>query len=409
MRYDFEPSGIQITTDVPICCSRCGKEFFINNEEIEYEDSNENAPMGTRINRMFYAESLCPNCGQIVSFRLNASEYPVGAIEAVDSPECSAGEILATPKVEIPYYDDSIYNGQLYICPGHLTTKPIVLQQNLSIAIVDGDAYIDNQPFLPDIRDTIWVRNSARELLPILVGETGSIRFQENGAVFTEILQTNPKIGTMRLLGKVAEAVIVRNCSNDGQLNKAWLAKARRNHTIQRVADSFHAIGTGLHSTKNRYPQKYSPSDPQRDIIWINDAGECALVAGRQNTSGVIAGLQVKVSGDGLNYIQKSLVDRRYEVPLVYFPMNDDFDRILDRVNRFRTIVEPGVDFIDVRELDKSAFFEIKDYYPLLMGLFTGRVSGDDFIREAIRENSLRNGVLAATLSSPISDIRIIG
>lgn len=123
----------------------------------------------------------------------------------------------------------------------------------------------------------------------------------------------------------------------------------------------------------------------------------------------MIAGLQVKVSGDGLNYIQKSLVDRRYEVPLVYFPMNDDFDRILDRVNRFRTNVEPGVDFIDVRELDKSAFFEIKDYYPLLMGLFTGRVSGDDFVREAIRENSLRNGVLAATLSSPISDIRIIG
>lgn len=83
----------------------------------------------------------------------------------------------------------------------------------------------------------------------------------------------------MRLLGKVAEAVIVRNCIDDPQLNRTWISKARKNRTSQRIADTFHAIGTGLNSTKKRYPHKYSPSDPQRDIIWINNDGECALVS----------------------------------------------------------------------------------------------------------------------------------
>ena len=291
----------------------------------------------------------------------------------------------------------------------HLKDQPTILNLNhkLNIDIVDGNANIGDQLHCPNRQTTIW-RNTAGGLFPILVEETGSIRFEENKAVFAEILRTNPKISAMQLLGKVAEAVIVRNCTDDTQLNRIWLSIARKNRTLQKIANSFKAIGTGLHSTKDRYPQKYNPSDPQRDIIWINEKGECALVSGAHSTSGTIAGLQVKVSGNGVNYIQKSLENQRYEVPLVYFPMNNDFERILDRVNRDDMRVEPGVDFIDVREIDKDAFFEIKDYYPLLMKLFTGRMSGDDFVREASGSTSIQNGILATTLSVPISDIRII-
>lgn len=97
----------------------------------------------------------------------------------------------------------------------------------------------------------------------------------------------------------------------------------------------------------------------------------------------MVTGLQVKVSGNGLKYIQKSLADQRYEVPLVYVPMNNDFDIILDKVNKSRMVVEPGVDFIDVRELDANDFYEIKDYYPLLMGLFTNQIFCDEFINRA--------------------------
>ena len=415
MRHDFEPYEIQITKDIPIRCLYCDNEFFLSAEAIECEDVCENALMGIRINHTFYADCFCPKCGQRISFEQVISEYPKGSIEYAYHPKCSGGQILERPNVEITCYDDELYVSDNPTYSRHLISKPSVLNLNrgLRTNVVDGDAHIDEQQYWPN-KSQIICLDPVRKLLPILIEETGSIRFDENKAVFAEILQTNPKRCAMRLLGKVAEAVMVRNCADDAWLNRAWLSKARKNHTIQRVADSFHAIGTGLHSTKNRYPQKYSPSDPQRDIIWINDDGKCALVAGGKTISGVVAGLQVKVSGNGLNYIQKPLVDQRYEVPLVYFPMNDDFDRILDRVNRLKMVVEPGVDFIDVRDFDANAFFEIKEYYPLLLGLFNGQMSCDDFVKEASGVNSLRNGILATTLSvdtalsGPKFDTRII-
>ena len=409
MSHNFETYGLTITKDIPVRCINCGNRFFISTEEIENDYDYEDAPMGTRTSYKFYADCLCPRCGQEVSFSQNASEYPEGAVEYIDYPKCSGGDILLPPEIEIPCYDDELYVSNDPIYSRRLDAAPEILNigQKLTIDVVDGNAHIDDQLYIPNRRTTIWL-NPASRLLPILVEETGTILFDENGATFAEILQTNPKIGAMRLLGKVAEAVIVRNCFDDARLNRAWISKARKNHTIQRVADNFHAIGTGLHSTKRRYPQKYSPSDPQRDIIWINDEGDCALVAGNLNTAGMIAGLQIKVSGDGVNYIVKSLANQRYEVPLVYFPMNDDYWVILDKANRQRMVVEPGVDFIDVRDLDENAFYEIQDYYPLLLSLFTGEISGNAFVREALGIPPLRNGIIATTMSVPKSDVRII-
>lgn len=409
MSHGFETYGLEITKDVPVRCAYCRNEFFISTEEIGCDYENENAPMGTRTYYRFYADCQCPRCGQEISFSQSASEYPEGAVENIDYPRCSGGEILILPEIDLPYYDDELYVSDDPKYSKRLDAEPTILNLNrkLIIDVVDGDAHIGDQLYIPNKRTTIWL-NPAGRLLPILVEETGSIRFEDNSAVFAEVLQSNPKIGAMRLLGKVAEAVIVRNCTDDAQMNRAWLSKARKNRTIQRVADTFQAIGTGLHSTKKKYPQKYSPSDPQRDIIWINANGECATVSGGQNIARIIAGLQIKVSGNGVSYIQKSLADQRYEVPLVYFPINDDFGRILEKVNRTGMVVEPGVDFIDVRELDENAFYEIQDYYPLLLDLFTGQLSGDAFVREAAGISPLRNGIIATTMSVPKSNIRII-
>ncbi|MCH4007532.1 MAG: DUF572 domain-containing protein [Eubacterium sp.] len=409
MALDFETHGLQIIKDIPVRCENCRTNFFISTDEIERDEDCENAHMGTRINYRFYAECSCPKCGNEIVFWQDASEYPEGAVESVYYPECSGAEILNPPDIEIPIYDDEIYisNDSLYSRRFTAEPRALTIKGKLAVDIFDGDAHIENQLYLPNKRTTIWL-NPAGRLLPILIEETGSIRFEENRAVFAEVLQKNPKIGAMCLLGKVAEAVIVRNCTDDALLNRIWLSKARKNRTTQRIADSFKAIGTGLHSTKNRYPRKYNPSDPQRDVIWINNTGECALVAGGQASAGNIAGLQIKVSGNGLNYIKKSLSDLKYEVPLVYFPMNDDFDMILDRVNRTGTFIEPGIDFIDVREIDEDAFLEIQEYYPLLLGLFMDRLSGDDFVREATGIEPLRNGIIATTLSVPKSDVRII-
>lgn len=409
MLYDYTEHGIQIQNDTMLRCLNCGSIFFVSPEEFDCDEYNDCEPMGDRIEYDFQAHCSCPHCEQGIALIQRASEYPLNCIEYVDSPKCSGGEILVSPRVDISFYDEEIYVSEQ---PHHsriINSKPQVLDigHRLPVDIVDGDAYIMDKINLSKRRQTIFL-NPARKLLPILVEETGSIRFEENRAVFAEIVQTNPKITAMRLLGKVAEAVLVRNCDDNPQLNRAWLAKARRNRTIQRTADSFRAIGTGLNSTKRRYPHKYNPSDPQRDIVWINEKDEYALTAGGRTTAGMIAGLQVKVSGNGMNYLLNSLTHRRYEVPLVYFPMNDDFERILDRVNKNEVIVEPGFDFIDIRELDANAFYEVQDYYPLLIDLYSGRISGDDFVREAKGIFPLRNGVLATSMSVASSDIRII-
>ncbi len=409
MSSGFEEYGLKEIRDIFVQCGNCDHKFFIRPEEIESEIDYENASMGTRINYKFYSTCYCPNCEQEIIFEQGASEYPEGSIEDIWEPRCFGADILTEPEIDMPYYDEDIYFSDDSIYTNRLEAEPEILnlRDKLYVDIVDGDAHIGNQLYIPNKRTTLW-KSSSGKLLPILLEETGSIRFEDNRFVFAEVLQSNPKIGAMRLLGKVAEAVIVRNCNDDELLNRRWLSKARKIRTMQKVADSFRAIGTGLNSTKERFPQKYSPSDPQRDIIWINDVGEYALIPGRQSAAGVTAGLQVKVSGNGLSYLKKSLVNRRYEVPLVYFPINDDFNLILDKVNARGNIVLPGVDFIDVRELDEDAFFEIEDYYPLLLALFAGQLSADKFIREATGIMPLRNGIIAAVMSAPQSDIRII-
>lgn len=251
MSHGFETYGLEITKDVPVRCANCRNEFFISTEQIGCDYANENAPMRTRIYYSFYADCWCPKCGQEVSFSQCASEYPEGAVEHIDYPRCSGGEILLSPEIDLPYYDDELYVSDDPIYLRRLDAEPAILNLNrkLIIDVVDGDAHIGDQLYIPNKRTTIWL-NPAGRLLPILVEETGSIRFDDNSAVFSEVLQGNPKIGAMRLLGKVAEAVIVRNCTDDAQLNRAWLSKARKNRTTQRVADAFQAIGTGLHSTK---------------------------------------------------------------------------------------------------------------------------------------------------------------
>ncbi len=409
MLYDYTEHGIQIQNDTMLRCLNCGSVFFVSPEEFDCDEYNDCGPMGDRIEYDFQAHCSCPHCEQGIALIQRASEYPINCVEYVDFPKCSGGEILVPPRVDIAFFDEDIYISEHPHHSRNFMPEPQVLDIGckLPVDIVDGNAYLSDRVNLPKRQLTLYL-NPARRLLPILVDETGSIRFEDNRAVFTEIIQTNPKITAMRLLGKVAEAVIVRNCDDNPQLNRVWLAKARRNRTIQRIADSFQAIGTGLHSTKRRYPQKYNPSDSQRDIVWINAKGDYALAAGGRTTAGMTAGLQIKVSGNGMNYLKKSLINRRYEVPLVYFPMNDDFERILDCVNKKEVIVEPGFDFIDVRELDADAFFEVQDYYPLLIDLYSGRISGDDFVREAKGIFPLRNGVLATSMSVASSDIRII-
>lgn len=55
-----------------------------------------------------------------------------------------------------------------------------------------------------------------------------------------------------------------------------------------------------------------------------------------------------------------------------------------------------------------NSFWEIQDYYPLLLKLFSGQISAERFVNEAINIPTLRNGVLATAMSVPKSEVRIL-
>lgn len=214
MSSGFETYGLHVIKDFIVQCNNCKNVFSITPEEIEYSTNYEDAPMGTRVYYMFCTECSCPGCGHTITYKQFASEYPETAIENISNPECIGGSILQLPEIGTRFYDDELYVTETSIYTDSMITEPQIVNPNrqLNVNIFDGDAYTYKQFFNPEKSTGIWLNPSGR-LLQILVDETGSIRFKDNAAQFVEVLLRNPQIGAMRLLGKVAEAVIVKNCN----------------------------------------------------------------------------------------------------------------------------------------------------------------------------------------------------
>ena len=79
---------------------------------------------------------------------------------------------------------------------------------------------------------------------------------------------------------------------------------------------------------------------------------------------------------------------------LVYYPINDDFDSIAAKA----PMSQPGIDFIDVRDVDKIAFDELIFYWKLLLGLRQGKIKAIDVVNEARNMPALRNGLYASAI-----------
>lgn len=143
----------------------------------------------------------------------------------------------------------------------------------------------------------------------------------------------SPESAAMRILGNVAEAALVRRCQ-DLKINRIWATIAQRGERRVRASDDYIPIGTALLTTSMKYPTKYQPNDGQRDIVWVSRSSPhvylLALHQGKR--TGNHAGLQIKVSSNGLQYITQILANSEFEVPLVYFDLEGDFEAVRDTV-----------------------------------------------------------------------------
>ena len=207
------------------------------------------------------------------------------------------------------------------------------------------------------------------ELINILVDELGKISYEDNKLVLKQVLSEDVQQTAFRLLGNIAEAVLVRRCKESPELNRKLFMLARRKKARISTAQGFTAIGTGLESTRKQYPQRYSHGDMQRDIIWIDAQEHPALMGGSSSKSGIEAGIQLKVSSDGVQYVVPDIINNRYEVPVVYFPLNNDYEKVINTIMKRRPLFWdpdtgnyrdfiPADDLVDIRAYDFDSYGE---------------------------------------------------
>ncbi len=251
----------------------------------------------------------------------------------------------------------------------------------LVVAVEDGNGRIlFKQPYIDYVQGNrnieITSVTSGRKLFDILVDELGYIRYEDNKFVLKYVIEHDINRSAMRLLGKIAEAIIVRDCREYEDVNINWFSIARRKRAKRSTAANYIALGTGLLYTKNEYSTFYSPSDPQRDIIWVNPETKVTSIMPLDRiTEATVAGLQVKVSADGFSYVYSDLLNRRYEVPLVYFDLNNDYDEIAQRIYKERHDVIIGEDFINAKAVNREEYEELIDYMELVRRLLAGKIS----------------------------------
>ena len=291
-------------------------------------------------------------------------------------------------------------------------------EYSVNIEVKDGDGeIICSQPYNEFMYGTKNIEIQkvlyGRELYDLLVDGLNVIRYNENGKlILGVILQSDINRTAMQLLGRIAEAIIVRNCNHNAGVNWKYFSIARKKQAKMKTADKFWALGTGLNYTKINYPKIYNPSDTQRDIVWVNDHNELAVMKDGDNysaTSARIAGLQVKASKDGIKYVLPAILADRYDVPIIYFDIENDYHKILNKIYK-DTHIDIEYDIIHPREVDPAGYDEFLHYVDLVYAMIDGRLSPEELVVGAGRNDDelMKNALMSTTLSNINKTNRII-
>ncbi|WP_447314941.1 hypothetical protein [Klebsiella michiganensis] len=272
---------------------------------------------------------------------------------------------------------------------------PLYRKPQLVIASLNNDGSIDLSNIQPLNDWNFGIRNSGLvahahgyDLMTILSEELGLVDVNDEGFLYAKIIVTSdPNVSVMRLLGKIAEAMVVKECNESVVANRLWGMYARKGKIPHKSLDSFRAIGTGLNSTQRLYPTKYNPTDPQRDVIWINKENEKEELLQITNSSNcaIIAGIQLKVSTDGFRYIFKSDIARgKYEVPLVYFDLSNDYYKLTNAIYDQEFNVGIGTDIVRGRDISISIHELLLSYYSVIHDLVMGKMTIDQIIKDEL-------------------------
>ncbi|WP_190429135.1 hypothetical protein [Coleofasciculus sp. FACHB-712] len=230
-------------------------------------------------------------------------------------------------------------------------------------------------------------------LCDLLTNDLGIVNFSNNKLELDYIKpfgRRDVRQESMRLLGKLAEALIVRECREDPDKNRFWASLARRGNQVK-ILDEYVAIGTGFQNIKNhpnsKLRGKYNPNDTQRDIIWVKRDDEASELM-TSSSSGVrySAGLQIKVSRNKDNVL-KSIRNKDYFVPVVYFDLNGGFSYVARKLQEDAERIganhwQVGVDLIQGRDVSEELHYNLLQFLPVLDQLFNGDIELSNLLTE---------------------------
>ena len=104
---------MRIPNNFCIKCNECGNVTLVIADDLDYETSVYDSPMGEEIEYDFRGEICCDKCHSWMDFSIRGYEYPVGAFNFFDS-ECHGGCFMDEPVVEMNYEFDFDYYDEAY-------------------------------------------------------------------------------------------------------------------------------------------------------------------------------------------------------------------------------------------------------------------------------------------------------
>lgn len=252
------------------------------------------------------------------------------------------------------------------------------IPNNVKIIVEDDDGetrYFQNySEYLFKPSPEINMSTYGPTLLDVLVEES---LINEN-LQLTQIFTGNAHADATRLIGSIAEALVVKACNDNPEVNRTLGRIARGGRRNSSSLDDFVAVATGSQNTKNYYPAYYNPSDTQRDIIWVKkDETQNQLLClspAQTPNSAKPAGIQVKASHDGVRYVVSTISD--YHYPVLYFDLKNDFEAVKQAI-RFKhksaMLVHPSEFHHELKQI-------LNGFYDIVVDIINGKTTIRDVI-----------------------------
>lgn len=211
-------------------------------------------------------------------------------------------------------------------------------------------------------------------LLDVLIEES----YIAEDLVLKQVLTGNAHADATRLIGSIAESLVVNMCNEYPDVNRTLGMYARFGQRVHEKLDDYVAVATGSMRTKSCFRQYYNPSDTQRDIVWVerdNTDNQLLCISPNNNVSAKPAGLQVKASYDGVNYVLPTI--QNYHYPVLYFDLNDDWGV----VHKAIMSNHPGSTLIHPDQIQHEIKNILKGYFDIIISLIRGEISVQQVIQ----------------------------